>query len=155
MHWSTQNQEVMVIVFNATFNNISVISCSQFYLWGKPPTCRKLDTLYHIMLYEVRLAFIGIRTHNVNHDQHWLPPPPLLPAATHTHNKIVNNVMNKRIAQTSPVNQIQFNFEFNVWNIFKNWMHFFVVLLAYNSVDRSTFCMKHASKTTKKCIQFL
>ena len=27
---------------------------------------------------------------------------------------------------------------------FKNWMHFVLVLLACKSVDRSTFCMKHA-----------
>jgi len=37
----------MVIVFNVTFNNISVIFGRQFYWWSKrrtrrkPPTCRK------------------------------------------------------------------------------------------------------------------
>ena len=49
------------MVFNATFNNISVISwaCgSQFYLWRKPEDPEKTtdlsqvtDKLYHIMLY--------------------------------------------------------------------------------------------------------
>ena len=29
-------------------------------------------------------------------------------------------------------------------------MHFFVVLLAYKNVDRSTFCMKRASASNKK-----
>jgi hypothetical protein len=29
--------------------------------------------------------------------------------------------------------------------LFKNWMHFFVVVLACKSVDRSTFCMKRDS----------
>jgi len=28
-------------VFNAIFNNISVISYGQFYWWRKPPTCHK------------------------------------------------------------------------------------------------------------------
>ena len=29
------------MMFNATFNNISVICGSQFYWWRKPPTCYK------------------------------------------------------------------------------------------------------------------
>ena len=59
------------MVFNATFNNISVISCScQFSWWRKPEYPLKTtylphvtDKLYHIML---RL----IRTHNVSDDRH-------------------------------------------------------------------------------------
>jgi len=29
------------MVFNATFNNISVYRGGQFYWWRKPPTCSK------------------------------------------------------------------------------------------------------------------
>jgi hypothetical protein len=44
-----------------------------------------------------------------------------------------------------------------VWlstELFKNWMHFFVVLLACKSVDWSTF-LYMPIKLQKKCIQFL
>ena len=58
-HWSSKNsaiyqnydalantnQKAMVIVFNATFNNISAISCSQFYLWRKPDYSEKTTDL--------------------------------------------------------------------------------------------------------------
>ena len=37
-----------VMVFNATFNNISVISCDRFYWWRKP---KKTDKLYRCIEY--------------------------------------------------------------------------------------------------------
>ena len=41
----------------------------QFYWWGKRNVRRKIidqvaDKLYHIVLYRIRLAMIGVRTHN-------------------------------------------------------------------------------------------
>ena len=67
------------MLFNATINNISVISWQLVHWWSKleyPEKTADLsqvtDKLYHILLYRINLGMNGVKTHNFCCDRHWL-----------------------------------------------------------------------------------
>jgi hypothetical protein len=62
-----------VMVFNTTFNNISVLWWSVLLVTETSNLPQVTDNFYHIMLlYQVQLVMRRIRTHNFSGDRHWL-----------------------------------------------------------------------------------
>ena len=81
MYISKNIHNYLILLFNATFNNISVISWRSVLLAEETvePEENRLpqtDKLYHIMLYRVHFATSETRTHNCKHWVHTIRSRP-------------------------------------------------------------------------------
>ena len=114
----------------------------------KPPTYRKSLTNLSQMFYRVHLAWAGFETTTlvvIGTDCIGSSKSNYHTITTTTAPLDIKN-RNKRIYHMYPL-----VIHFVLSHLIKNWMHSFEVSLGYESIDRSTFSMKHGSASCWKC----